>query len=131
LLYPWGKTLNAVSHLGATQSTRCGGPAWRKTCKQNSFCVVVVWQTQSIGQHLIQTKKIYLFSAILVVVFMIKLKSISILLICCVKTTTRKFCWFVDNNKKASYFLFKHDKKTQESKMFKQNRFHPDEWMSR
>jgi len=27
-----GKALNAVSHLGAKQSIRCGGPAWRKTC---------------------------------------------------------------------------------------------------
>jgi len=43
-----GKTLNAVS--------RCGGPAWRKTCKQNSFCVGVLWRTQSI-QHLVETKK--------------------------------------------------------------------------
>jgi len=48
--------LNAVSHFGAKQSTRCGGPTWRKTCKQSSFCVGVVWQTQSI-QHLAQTKK--------------------------------------------------------------------------
>jgi len=31
-----------VSHLGAKQSARCGGPAWRKTCKQNSFCVGMV-----------------------------------------------------------------------------------------
>jgi len=23
-----GKTLNAVSHFGTKQSTRCGGPAW-------------------------------------------------------------------------------------------------------
>jgi len=30
---------------------------WRKTCKQNNFCVGVVWQTQSIVQHLFQTKK--------------------------------------------------------------------------
>jgi len=52
-----GKTLNAVSHFGAKQSTRCGGPAWWKTCKQSSFCVGVVWQTQSIVQHLAQTKK--------------------------------------------------------------------------
>jgi len=36
-----GKTLNAASHLEAKQSTRCGGPAWRKTCKQNSFYVGV------------------------------------------------------------------------------------------
>jgi len=42
------KTLNAISH----QSTRCDGPAWQKTCEQNSFCVGVVWQTQSI-QHLV------------------------------------------------------------------------------
>jgi len=42
------KTLNAVSHLGAKQSTRCGVPTWRKTWKQNNFCVWVVWQTQSI-----------------------------------------------------------------------------------
>jgi len=32
------KTLNAVSHLGAKQSTPCGDPAWRKTCKQNNLC---------------------------------------------------------------------------------------------
>jgi len=51
------KTLNVVSQLGAKQSTRCGGPAWRKTCKQSSFCVGEVWQTQSIVQHLAQTKK--------------------------------------------------------------------------
>jgi len=44
------------SILGAKQSTRCGGPARRKTCKQNSFCVGVVWQTQGILQHLDQTK---------------------------------------------------------------------------
>jgi len=29
--------------FGAKQSTRCGGPTWRKTCKQNSFCVGVIW----------------------------------------------------------------------------------------
>jgi len=29
---------------------------WRKTCKQNSVCVRVVWQTQSI-QYLVQTKR--------------------------------------------------------------------------
>jgi len=52
-----GKTLNAVSHFGTKQSTRCGGPAWWKTCKQSSFCVEVVWQTQSILKHLAQTKK--------------------------------------------------------------------------
>jgi len=28
-----GKTLNAVTHLEAKQSTCCGGQAWRKTCK--------------------------------------------------------------------------------------------------
>jgi len=38
-----GKTLNATSYLEAKQSTRCDGPAWRKTCKQNSFCAVVLW----------------------------------------------------------------------------------------
>jgi len=27
--------------LGST-TTRCGSPAWRKTCKQNSFCVGVI-----------------------------------------------------------------------------------------
>jgi len=27
------KTLNAVSDFGAKQSTRYGGPTWRKTCK--------------------------------------------------------------------------------------------------
>jgi len=31
---------------------------WRKVCKQNSFCVGVVWQIQSIVQHLAQTKKV-------------------------------------------------------------------------
>jgi len=31
-------------------------PARRKTCKQNRFCVGVVWQTQSI-QHVVQTKR--------------------------------------------------------------------------
>jgi len=31
----FGKTLNAISHLGAKQSTGCDGPAWPKTCKQN------------------------------------------------------------------------------------------------
>jgi len=34
---PLGKTINAISRLGAKQSTRCGGPAWWKTYKQNSF----------------------------------------------------------------------------------------------
>jgi len=43
----WGKTLNAISHLGPEQSTSCGVPAWRKTCKQNIFYVEMVWQTQS------------------------------------------------------------------------------------
>jgi len=52
------KTLNALSHFGAKQYTRCGGSAWRKTCKQSSFCVGVVWQIQSIVQHLAQTNKI-------------------------------------------------------------------------
>jgi len=46
-----------ISEIMAKQSTRCGGPAWRKTCKQNSFYVGVVWQTQSIVKHLAQTKK--------------------------------------------------------------------------
>jgi len=49
------------SYLGAKQSTGCGDPAWRKTCKQNSFCVRVVWwKTQrhrALVQHLVQTKK--------------------------------------------------------------------------
>jgi len=47
------------AHLGAKHSTRCGGQAWRKTCKQSSFCVGVVWQTETehIVQHLVQTKK--------------------------------------------------------------------------
>jgi len=40
------------------ESTRWGGPAWRKTSKQNSFCVRVVWQTQNTVKHLVQTKKI-------------------------------------------------------------------------
>jgi len=52
-----GKTLNAISNLGAKQSTRCGGPAWRKSCKQNSFYVGVIWQTQSILQHLISNEE--------------------------------------------------------------------------
>jgi len=46
-LCPWERHLM----LGAKKSTHCGGPVWRKTCKQNSFCVGVVWQTQSIVQH--------------------------------------------------------------------------------
>jgi len=50
-----GKTLNAISHLGAKQSSRCGGPAGRKTCKQNSFCVGVATDTSI--QHLVQAKK--------------------------------------------------------------------------
>jgi len=37
-----GKTVNAVSHLGAKQSTLCGDPVWQKICKQNSFYVGVV-----------------------------------------------------------------------------------------
>jgi len=41
--------------LGTNQFTHCGGLAWRKLCKQNIFCVRVVWQTQCI-QHLVQTK---------------------------------------------------------------------------
>jgi len=53
-----GKTLNAVSHLGAKQSIRCSGPAWRKTCKQSSFCAGVVWQTQCIVKHLVLTNEI-------------------------------------------------------------------------
>jgi len=36
------ETLNAISHLEAKQSTRFGGPARRKTCKQNSICVGLV-----------------------------------------------------------------------------------------
>jgi len=31
-----------VSHFGAKQSTHCGGPAYRKTWKQSSFCIGVV-----------------------------------------------------------------------------------------
>jgi len=54
-LCPWGMTLNAIFQLGAKQSTYCGGPAWRKICKQNIFYVGVVWKTQNI--HLVQTKK--------------------------------------------------------------------------
>jgi len=50
-----GKKL-AIFHLRAKQSTRCSAAAWRKTCKQNSFCVGVAWQTQDI-QHMVQTKK--------------------------------------------------------------------------
>jgi len=38
----------------------CGVPTWRKTYNQNSFCVGVVGQTQSI-QHLVQTKKKIMF----------------------------------------------------------------------
>jgi len=52
-----GKTLTAVFHLEAKQSTCCGGPVWQKTWKHNSFCVEVVWQTKKIVQHLIQTTK--------------------------------------------------------------------------
>jgi len=40
-------TRNAISHFRAKQSTCCGGPAWRKTCKQSSFCVGVVYSTTS------------------------------------------------------------------------------------
>jgi len=54
------KTLNDVSHFGAKQFIRCGGSAWRKSFKQSSFCVEVVWQTQSTVQHLAQTKKKYI-----------------------------------------------------------------------
>jgi len=46
-LCPWERHL--ISRLGPKQSTHCGGPAWRKTCKQNSFCVGVVWH----GMHLV------------------------------------------------------------------------------
>jgi len=35
LFWSCKQAINAVSHLEAEQSTRCGGPAWRKTCKQN------------------------------------------------------------------------------------------------
>jgi len=47
------------------QFTSFGGPAWRKTFKQNSFCVGMVLQTQRI-QHLVQTKNesIYLCTLI-------------------------------------------------------------------
>jgi len=38
-----GKTLDAVSHLGQAVYP-LWWPAWRKTCKQNSFFVGVVWQ---------------------------------------------------------------------------------------
>jgi len=44
-LYPWERNLmllTRMTHLGAKQLTRCGGPAWWKTCKQNSFRVRVV-----------------------------------------------------------------------------------------
>jgi len=40
-------------YKGAKQSTRRGGSAWRKVCKQNCFCVGVVRQTQSTVQHLV------------------------------------------------------------------------------
>jgi len=39
---------NAISYLWVKQSTHCGGPVGWKTCKQNSFCVGVVRQAQSI-----------------------------------------------------------------------------------
>jgi len=60
LFWSCKQVINAVSHIEAKHSTHCGGPAWRNTCKQSSFCVEVVWQTQSnqiIVQHLAQTKK--------------------------------------------------------------------------
>jgi len=60
-VYPlWWPSLTKdmqIEQLLCWSVTRCGDPAWRKTCKQNSFCVKVVWQTQSIVQHLVQTKK--------------------------------------------------------------------------
>jgi len=55
-LCPWERYLMLFPHFWSKQSTRCGGPAWRKTCKQNSFWIGVVWQTWSI-QLLVQTKK--------------------------------------------------------------------------
>jgi len=43
LFWSCNQGINAVSHLGAKHSTRCDGPAWRITCKQNSFYVGVVY----------------------------------------------------------------------------------------
>jgi len=53
---PWDKQL---------ESTPCGGPPWRKTCKQNSFSVGVVWHTQSIVQHLVKRRKFLTSSSVI------------------------------------------------------------------
>ena len=31
----WERQFTLISHLGPKQSPRCGGPGWRKTCKEN------------------------------------------------------------------------------------------------
>jgi len=57
------RNLTSTPHAAASRcvlgkdTSRCGSLAWRKTSKQSSFCVGVVWQTQSIVQHLAQMKK--------------------------------------------------------------------------
>jgi len=58
-----GKAINTISHFGAKQSTRFGGPGLTKDCKQNSFCVEMERQTQS-TQHVVQMKKISIFTAL-------------------------------------------------------------------
>jgi len=44
---------NMMFCLHVFRQAGCDGPAWRKTCKHNSFYVGVVWQTQSILQQLV------------------------------------------------------------------------------
>jgi len=53
-LCPWERHLMLFSTL---ELSSLPVVVTQPDCKQNSFCVGVVWQTQSIVQHLVQTKK--------------------------------------------------------------------------
>jgi len=60
LKWLWKQAIIAIYHVGTKQSTRCGGPAWRKTCKQNRFCVGLGWQIQRIQHPYINNPKVSL-----------------------------------------------------------------------
>jgi len=59
-LCPWERH-TCVSYLGTKQSTHCGGPAWRKTCKQNSFCVGVWYDRHRAPIWFKRMKSLWLF----------------------------------------------------------------------
>jgi len=91
-----GKTLNAISHFEAKQSTRCGGSAWRKTC--NRTASVLEWYDRHRTYDIwFKTKN--------------RLKSFDLFLTIQVVLTTTEKCpetWL-----KMRYFLLKNSKITQ------------------